>query len=230
MLSVITFKWNTPGYRAKFTAEHVNTLQSMVARHYQKPHRFICITDDPTGLKCESIPLWDDHSSVPNPTGGGRPSCYRRLKLFSREMAKVVGYRHVCLDLDCVVVGDLSPIFDRPEAIVIYQNPQRFWPYNGGLWLMNTGCRDTVWSDFDPVLSPRMSTANGFRGSDQAWMSYKIPGEAVFNETHGVYWYAMLRDRDKLPDDARIVFMTADVAPWTIKDRHTWIREHYVNN
>src|SRR5690606_17846609 len=116
MISVVTFKWHTPGYRAKFTADHVNTLRRMVQRHYQAPHRFICITDDPAGLDggIEVVPLWDDYASVPNPTGGGRPSCYRRLKLFDPAMAEVIGPRFVMLDLDCVICGGLAPIFRRP--------------------------------------------------------------------------------------------------------------------
>jgi hypothetical protein len=227
MLSVVTFKWSTPGYRAEFTPEHVHILRDMVARHYKKPHRFICITDDPTGLECETIPLWDDHREVPNPTGGGRPSCYLRLKLFSKQMKKLVGKRHVMLDLDCVITGDLEPIFDRPEDIVIFQNPQRFWPYNGGLWLQNTGCRDKVWKDFDPIESPRLTHEIGYRGSDQAWMSYKIPGEAMFNETNGVYWFAHLRPKAILPEDARIVLFTADTGPWMHKERIKWIFKHY---
>jgi hypothetical protein len=227
MLSVVTFKWHKEGYRANFTAEHVHTLRDMVARHYRKPHRFICVTDDPTGLDCETIPIWDDFREVPNPTGGGRPSCYVRLKLFSKQMAKLVGKRHVCLDLDCVITGDLEPIFDRPEPIVIYQNPQRAWPYNGGLWLMNTGCRDKVYKDFDPVESPRITHERGYRGSDQAWISHKIPGEAVFNEDDGVYWFAHLRPKSVLPDNARMVFFTSDTAPWTKKQDYKWIAKHY---
>ena len=39
-LTVVTFKWNTPGHRAKFAPEHVRILQRMVARHYPDPHRF----------------------------------------------------------------------------------------------------------------------------------------------------------------------------------------------
>lgn len=230
MLSVITFKWSTPGYRAQFTAENVHILRDMVARHYQKPHRFICITDDPTGLDCETVPIWDDHRSVPNPTGGGRPSCYLRLKLFSKEMIEVIGERHVLLDLDCVITGNLEPIFDRPEDIVIFQNPQRFWPYNGGLWLQNTGCRSKVWEDFDPVISPQITHIKNYRGSDQAWMSHKIPNEAVYNESHGVHWFAHLRPRSHLPDNARIVLFTADTGPWLHTDRIDWIRKHYVNN
>ena len=168
MLSVVTFKWATPGYRATFTARHVNTLRRMVARHYAKPHRFICITDDAIGLDegIEVVPLWDDYRSVQNPTGGGRPSCYLRLKLFDPSIRNQIGDRFVMLDLDCVILGDLSPIFGRPEDAVFWRSPSKLWPYNGAIMLMNAGARPQVWEDFDPIESPKVTQARGYRGSE----------------------------------------------------------------
>lgn len=228
MISVVTFKWATPGYRAKFTSEHVNTLRRMVRRHYQAPHRFICITDDPAGLDggIEVVPLWDHHSSVPNPTGGGRPSCYRRLKLFDPAMAEVIGDRFVMLDLDCVICGDLSPLFDRPEDAVFWKSPTNEWPYNGAMFMANTGARPQLWQDFDPLESPKLTQAAGYRGSDQAWISYKLGwNEATWTERDGVYYYGKMRNRQSVPANARIIFTTGGSAPWTL--RHPWVRKHY---
>lgn len=228
MISVVTFKWATPGYRAKFTSEHVNTLRRMVLRHYQAPHRFICITDDPAGLDSgiEVVPLWDHYASVPNPTGGGRPSCYRRLKLFDPAMAEVIGDRFVMLDLDCVICGDLSPLFDRPEEAVFWKSPTNEWPYNGAMFMANTGARPQLWQDFDPLESPKLTQAAGYRGSDQAWISYKLGwNEATWTERDGVYYYGKMRNRQSVPANARIIFTTGGSAPWTL--RHPWVRKHY---
>lgn len=228
MISVVTFKWATPGYRAKFTSEHVNTLRRMVLRHYQAPHRFICITDDPAGLDggIEVVPLWDHHASVPNPTGGGRPSCYRRLKLFDPAMAEVIGDRFVMLDLDCVICGDLSPLFDRPEDAVFWKSPTNEWPYNGAMFMANTGARPQLWQDFDPLESPKLTQAAGYRGSDQAWISYKLGwDEATWTDRDGVYYYGKIRNRQSVPANARIIFTTGGSAPWTL--RHPWVRKHY---
>lgn len=228
MLSIVTFKWNTPGYRAVFISEHVNTLRRMVRRHYKSPHRFICITDDPEGLDdgVEALPIWDDHKNVPNPTGGGRPSCYRRLKLFDPAMSEILGDRFVMLDLDCVICGDLSPLFDRPEDVVFWKSPTKEWPYNGAMMMANTGARPQVWRDFDPIESPKLTQAIGYRGSDQAWISYKLGwGEAVWTVDDGVYYYGVMRSRRILPPNARIVFTTGGSAPWTL--RWSWVRKHY---
>lgn len=228
MISVVTFKWATPGYRAKFTSEHVNTLRRMVLRHYQAPHRFICITDDPAGLDggIEVVQLWDHHASVPNPTGGGRPSCYRRLKLFDPAMSEVIGDRFVMLDLDCVICGDLSPLFDRTEDAVFWKSPTNEWPYNGAMFMANTGARPQLWQDFDPLESPKLTQAAGYRGSDQAWISYKLGwNEATWTDRDGVYYYGKIRNRQSVPANARIIFTTGGSAPWTL--RHPWVRKHY---
>lgn len=229
MLSIVTFKWRTPGYRATFTSEHVNTLRRMVRRHYPKPHRFICITDDPAGLAegIEAVPLWDDHRAVPNPTGGGRPGCYLRLKLFDPAIEALVGKRFVMMDLDVVVTGDLSPIFDRPEPAVFWKSPHNEWPYNGALMMMDAGARPEVWADFDPVESPRATHARGYRGSDQAWISHRLgAGEAVWTERDGVVFQNDLwMPSSRMSRGARLVFTTAGHPPWTARAR--WVQEHY---
>lgn len=228
MVTVVTFKWETPGYRAKFTSEHVNILRRMVARHYDKPHRFLCITDNPDGLDggIETAPLWSDHRHVPNPTGGGRPACYLRLKLFDPSIREVLGDRFVMLDLDCIITGDLSPIFDRPEDAVFWNAPKVPWPYNGAMYMMNTGARPQVWEDFDPETSPAETTARGYRGSDQAWISHKLGrGEAVWTDKDGVYYLGAMRNRRVPPPNARIIFTTGGTAPWTLP--YQWVKRHY---
>src|SRR5690606_19558477 len=87
MISVVVFKWRKPGYRSRFTAEHVNTMASMVRRHYRQSHRFMCITDDPVGLdeRIEAYSLWKDQLDLLYRHFGKRgPNCHPRLRAFSR--------------------------------------------------------------------------------------------------------------------------------------------------
>lgn len=195
MLSVITFKYLKPGYRTVYTAEHVNTLRRMVARCYNHPHRFFCVTDDPTGLgdDIEYVPMWDDHFHMLNPTHPtNRPNCFPRLKLFSSEMGQIFGKRFISLDLDMVLVDDVSPIWDRPDDFVIY-DARGDDHYNGSMFMMTAGAREEVWTRFDPVESPKLTTQAGMRGSDQAWIRYCLaPNAAVWDYNDGVYAYLNL--------------------------------------
>lgn len=233
-LSVVTFKWRPmPGYRSSFGPEAVNTLQRMVARHYPKPHKFICCTDDPAGLDpaVTVVPLWDEFAAVPSPHGGKQPSCYRRLKAFAPAIAEVFGERFVWMDLDTVVTGDLTPIFERSEDFVMWgeTNPKSF--YNGSLVMMTAGARRQVYEDFDPTTSPRRALKAGKFGSDQGWISYKLgPGEATWGRKDGVYSFRvhLAPNGNRLPAEARLVMFHGHVDPWDYSAQQIdWVREHY---
>lgn len=235
MLSVVTYKW-TPaaGYRSTFGPETVNVLRRMVARHYPHPHRFICVTDDPKGIGAdvEIVPLWNDFADLPSPHGGKNPSCYRRLRAFSPDIAHVYGERFVSLDLDCVITADLSPLWNRPEPFVAWgdTNPLPGSHYNGSMLLMTAGARRQVWDDFDPRTSPQKALAARCFGSDQGWISYCLgKGEARWTKADGVYSYRNdLQGLGELPGNARIVIFHGSIDPWHPKaQRLGWVRECY---
>ena len=233
-LSVVCFKWKGPAhYRSQFSAHHVNVLRHMVARHYQRPHRFICVTDDPVGIEdgIEVVPLWEDFADLKSPHGDHNPSCYRRLKVFDPAMRAVFGDRFVCLDLDTVIVGDMAPLWDRPEDFVIWgETDRRSW-YNGSMFLMTAGARPHVWSDFDPVESPRKALRAGRFGSDQGWISYRLgPGEKTWSTKDGVYSFRVHISRNQwhLPENARIVMFHGKVDPDSYDaQNHDWVRRAY---
>jgi hypothetical protein len=235
MFSVVCWKWQpVEGYRSNFSAKHVNTLRSMVARHYNHQHQFFCITDDPKGIdpRVKIIPLWDDHSKIVNPHGAMNPSCYRRLKAFSMDMRDLVGPRFVSLDLDVVITGDLSPLWNRTEDFVIWGDQIKTTPYNGSMWMMDAGARRQVWEKFDPAESPRKTFKAGLLGSDQAWMSYCLgPSERTWTRKDGVYSYRLDLKRNKyqLPQNARMVFFQGLIDPWTPVAMRAcpWIADHY---
>lgn len=235
MLTFVTWKWTPPrGYRSTFGPETVNTLKRMVDRHYHAPHRFLCVTDNSSGIDAdvEIVQPWNDFTQVPSPSGGRNPSCYRRLRAFAPDIGEVFGPRFVSLDLDVVVTGDLRPLFDRPEDFVIYgdTNPKTF--YNGSLFVLTAGTRSQVWTSFDPVKSPQASRSAGHFGSDQGWLSHCLgPHEMKWTKADGVYSYQndfVKTRRSELPDDARIVVFHGNVDPWSACAQQVkWVRTHY---
>jgi hypothetical protein len=237
MLSVVAYKWKPPfhDYRSKFGPETVNVLKRMVDRHYTDPHRMICVTDDAEGIdpSVEIVPLWDDYASIPSPHGGKNPSCYRRLRTFSPEIGDIFGPRFVSLDLDCVIVNDMRPVWNRAEDFVIWgdTNPQPGSHYNGGMVLMNAGARPQVWQEFDPVRSPKKSLQARCFGSDQGWISYCLgPGETKWSKLDGVYSYRndLKAKGGRLPVDARIVMFHGAHDPWgPVPQQLDWVRSHW---
>lgn len=220
MLTVVTWLWKSTGWRVGYDASHVNTLEKMVAANLDMPHRFLCVTDMPEDINCETIPLWDDYKTdIPFEW----PNCYRRLKAFSPDIEKHFGKRFISLDLDCVVMGDLTPAFSRKEDFVMLKGEA--CTYNGSMWMMDTGARKQVLEQFDPIKSPYIAMLgqndNGktFYGSDQAWISWLLgKGEAMFTKDEGIHQYTLMDDSMAQLDNARIVFFAGGMKPWTHND------------
>lgn len=233
VISVVCWKWSTPGYRTSFTAEHVNALAGMVRRWYPAPHRMICVTNDVVGIDpaVEIVPDREDFADVPSPHGGKNPSCYRRLRLFAPDAAESFGERIVSLDLDCVVVGDLRPLWERPDDFVIWRDPIRRDGYCGSMMMLRAGSRPQVWRQFDPELSPRESLEANCRGSDQGWIRYCLgPHEATWTRADGVYSYRMdlHSGQATLPDNARIVMFHGRPKPWDLGVALRVPRDHLI--
>lgn len=238
MIDVVCFKWKKPGYRSIFTAQHVNNLYRMVQKHYQRPFRFSCVTDDPRGLAPEVRPvqLWDDYANVQSPNGLRFPSCYRRLKLFSNDLEDTFGPHRVWIDLDVVITGDMVPIWDRPDDFVIisgkWEKQDRAWScYNGSMCMVRAGTRTQVWERFDPQTSPAQSRAAGYQGSDQGWIGFCLgPDEATWGPSDGVYSYRnnLKPAGGRLPENARLVVFHGKHDPWGPEaQRLAWVRDHY---
>ena len=214
MLKVVCFKWEPRDKLSidklslgvgRYTSIHVNRLHRAVSENLTIPHEFICITDDPRGIDCRTIPLWDHYSHL-----GG---CYNRLYVFSEDMRELIGERFICIDLDCVILGSLNDIFSREEDFVIMRYVmnarKKRQKYNGSLFIMNAGARHGVWerlSNPDDFEHFRHYKVGRYVGSDQAWINYVLGDEeALFSETDGVYQYKHIR-RTGLPNNAKIVF------------------------
>ena len=235
MISVVCFKWKPrPGYRSVYGPEQVHTLRNMVARNYPSPHRFICITDDPDGLDAdvEVVPLWDDFADIENPSFKNGPSCYRRLKMFSPDIGRLVGDRFVCVDLDVVIVNDVRPLWDRKEDFVGFRNPNPTWPLNGSMFLMSAGARPQVWETFNPADSPAMTHKANMRGSDQGWMSYVLGWkEAMWGPEDGIanFQIEIVKKAGRLPGGSRMVFFWGKNDPWEprVQVFAPWVKVHY---
>jgi hypothetical protein len=232
-LTFVTWLWSQPNYRSKFTATHVNTLAAMIHRNYPHPHQFKVVTDLRHGFNSwiDVVPAWNDFATVASPYGSHQPSCYRRLRAFHPEIGQVFGERFVSMDLDTVIVGDLTTLFNRPDDFVIWKEQDVRSFYNGSMMMMKAGARPQVWERFNPETSPQEAKAAGRFGSDQGWLSHCLGrGEATWSKADGVYSYRVdLQPKNGvLPKDARITMWHGSVDPWSPRSKRLpWVQEHY---
>jgi hypothetical protein len=218
----------------QYTAAHVNAMGRALQKHLTIPHEFICITDDPTGVEFRTIPLWDKCRDL-----GG---CYNRLYVFSEDMRELIGDRFVCIDLDCVIVGNLDELFSREEDFIInkFYGKRSHQFYNGGLFMMNAGARRQVWDEFakDPAgnrdLLVSRCKKRELLGTDQAWISHILGrGEALFMEDDGVEVFHFLpnarfpkRGKDLLPR-SKMVLMAGKIDPTSEYFDNLWIQQYW---
>jgi hypothetical protein len=206
----------------------------MVARHLPVAHRFVCVADSASGFDAavevvKTPPAAVAVGRLRNPEGPRFPSCYRRLWMFSAA-AREVGDVVLVVDIDLVVTGDLGPIVARPEPFVGWR-PLMAWGgpdrIGGGIYLLRTGAHVEIWDGFEGARSIAEARAAGYRGSDQAWLSYRLGSRVpVWPADAGLYSIRDLRDgRLPLPGDARLVQFNGPTKPWG--SYLPWVRAHW---
>lgn len=116
-LNILCMKWGT-----LYGPQDVNNLYRGVSRHLARPFRFVCFTDDTTGLEpgIEALPL--PELGIPN-----KDTRWRKLALFGRHLGGLEGTA-LFLDLDVVITGDLEPFFGLPGEFLILRDDDLFRP------------------------------------------------------------------------------------------------------
>jgi hypothetical protein len=233
MLTVSCWKWGR-----RFDATHVNVLRAGLDRHLELDHELVCVTDDPAGLD-------GDIRAIPMPTDlADTPRCRRRMQQFSREFgAQLGGGRTLALDLDIVIVGDLTALVNRPEPIVGWKVGYA-GVMSGSFLLFDAGALDEAWLWYasDPVGYPRVVQPRGVP-SDQAmvnhWLSFQPP-IPFWTEADGFVTYfgrgyqhlehlGVGTGHPVLPAGARVVVLGSDDLAVLADDTpYAWVREHWL--
>lgn len=235
-LTIVCWKWDNgihPKKQIRFTAKHVNVLRASVERNLSLAHRFVCVTDDKTGIHPEVQTIninrhFGDYAGL-----GG---CYRRLKAFELSSALALfGRRFVSIDLDVVITGNLNPIFDFQEDFRIWEDSyKRRTPYCGSLWGMRAGSREKVWKAFinNPEACIGSAKDRKLMGTDQAHISHCLhPNETTWTLKDGIYNFntRIRRWGGQLPEDAKLVFFNGKFDPShkVLQDQYPWIKEYW---
>ncbi len=124
-VNILTMKWGT-----LYGPHYVNRLYWSVERNLNRKFRFVCFTDNPSGIipEVECFPMID--VKVP---GSVKDLRWPKLGVFRKDIANLEG-TCLFLDLDVLVVDSLDCIFDyKPGSFSIshtWWTPFKHWKAN----------------------------------------------------------------------------------------------------
>lgn len=183
-LNIICYKWGD-----RYSSDEVNILRASVRRNLSVPHRFFCLTDDPTGLApdIETAPL-----SELGRIGNG-PKIYT----FSEGFLGLGPKDYVVsLDIDIVIVGSLDFLADRPEldfVIARHRASRTRSRGHGAVYRLRVGSMAHIWNDFVADVqgwSAKLPGKNDNPFSEQRWLEHQFNG----------------REMDHFPDNKILIF------------------------
>jgi hypothetical protein len=120
--TVLCMKWGT-----KYGPEYVNRLNAMVRRHLKGDFRFVCLTERSEGIvpevQCLPIPPLDLPPGIPE-------RGWTKLTTFAADLHGLQGTA-LFLDLDVVIVDDITPFFEVPGEFLIIHDWKRPWRVTG---------------------------------------------------------------------------------------------------
>jgi hypothetical protein len=168
-------KWGT-----KYGPDYVNRLYAMVRRHLRGPFRFVCLTDDPRGLRAEV-----EHFPIPALAlpDGARDGGWRKLTSFSPDLPAGLEGEALFLDLDLVIVGSLDAFFEAPGDFLIihdWKRPRRVTG-NSSVYRYRIGAHHDVYDYFRGHVG---AVQRRFR-NEQEFLSHYLAARGRLN-----YWPA----------------------------------------
>jgi len=114
--NVVCLKWGT-----LYGAEYVNKLYGMVQRNVSDPVRFVCFTEDASGIRPEvevaPLPVFPE----PEWKYARYCSAWRKLALFDSTALGLSG-KTLFLDLDVVILRSLEPFFSASNTFAMLEN------------------------------------------------------------------------------------------------------------
>lgn len=218
MINVVSIKVRPPdslpeGVRNHgyvYTSDWVNRLKNMVARYLPLEHAFACITDDPEGLDDGIVPI----------EAPGLPGWWNKTKAFDPGLP--FADRVMVIDLDTVIVGDLTDLVNFPAPFVTAKQWKDITSlktvplYQGSVYVFDKGARDDVWTSLRPKHIEQ------FR-SDGDWIAHLHPDEATFPPE----WIVPLRGNESGPPGGAKVVLAMEVGGKNdvAAQKFDWVRE-----
>ena len=200
----------TGGY---FTPEYVYRLQSMVERHTNIEHQFICLTDLHGLPGCHFKPLSED-----------LPGWWSKIELFRPDIT--TAERIVYFDLDTLILDNIDDLLELNGPFYALRPWNAKNRLNGqcgsGLMAWQTGVYEHLFTGFSRDWMARPI-------GDQAYISQTLQGSGqlfkpIQDVVPGIYSYKReCRGNGGPPRDARIICFHG--RPRVHEVRDAWVRE-----
>lgn len=113
MNQVLCMNWGNA-----YGADYVNRLYSMVARNITGEFRFVCYTEQRTGIRSEVECFDCPQVDIPAPQ---RNLGWRKISLWNRELAGLTG-EVLFIDLDVVITSNIDHFFSFPGDFCVIRN------------------------------------------------------------------------------------------------------------
>lgn len=212
MKQIVCMKWGP-----LYPADYANKLYAMVRRNLQGPIRFVCLTDDPSGVRSEVECLPCPTVGLPAPYNN---TGWRKIALWAKELPGMQG-DWLFLDLDVIITGSLDELFEyAPEkSFIVMQN----WTQPGkgigntSAFRLRIGSHPYIYDRLVPDFQSILRSHN----NEQIYISRTVgemafwPDEwCVLFKTHCVppmpqRWWQM----PNVPERARIIAFPGDPNP-----------------
>lgn len=224
--NVVCMKWGK-----LYGPEWVNKLYGMVARNTSWTIRFVCLTDDPAGIRpeveCKSFPLLELDSDVGKKWRGNEDPWWRKLCLYSTTVHDLRGMT-LYLDLDVVIAGNIDALFTHPGRFCMMRvwRAERFKEPlgNSSVVRLFIGAESYIVERFRS--QPHKHWDEVYHGHDQRFVSATAKKITFYPEE----WCASFKDtlprnavlrffsQPKFPSQAKIVvFFGVNTPPAAIK-------------
>lgn len=251
--NIICIKWGT-----LFGPEYVNRLYSGVRRNLSQPVRFLCMTEETDGLHpdIEVLPLPVEPYAEPMGAAlavANRQGAMRKVSLFRPGLVPDLDGPFLGFDLDVVITGDLTPIWQMPADKIAMRHDwtekRKGRPTgHGSVFRFDPARHGYLYNDL--AANPYAEVEEA-RGSEQRYTSHKamdnddfayIPGELVVSFKYdclGLPPINYLRD-PILPTEARVVCfhgrpkmseaVTGYKGSWIRHSRPcAWLKDHWID-
>ena len=200
----------------KYSADYVMKLKRAVERHITVPHNFICLTDDPGSVDCNTLPI---------PLN--LPGWWGKLAFFS----DLINERILFFDLDTVIVGNIDCFANYRGNLAIIQPFYRDTGFASGVLNIGPRAHLHIWERFkaDPAAAIHFCQENAdppWNSGDQRWIELNIetadywqsllPGQLVSYKVHC---------QTGIPKNARIICFHGKPDPHEVDD--PWIKDHW---